>query len=80
MLALTVLLLLMWLVFRPAYQLTKRAIDRQPAAEGHEQAEVTPREPERPVALPENVTFDEYVHRGLADLRILLIQSARRPT
>lgn len=73
MFGLTVLLLLMFMVLVPAH-LVSRALARPSSAPLPEPGGYD----EAPVALPTGVRLEDYVHRGLADLRIMLIQSARR--
>lgn len=78
MLGLLVVLLMMWLVFRPAWVISRRGTSA--IAMAVEERRVTSAAYDGPagVGLPDGVRLDDYVRAGLEDLRIMLVQHARR--
>ncbi|MDR7362214.1 hypothetical protein [Nocardioides marmoribigeumensis] len=73
MLSAMVLLVMMTAIFWPAYQVTRPAIlARSPAP----RPSATSPAPEEPAMLVSRL--DDYVQQGLVDLRIMLVQAARR--
>lgn len=68
-----VILLMMAAIFYPAYQATRPAVGRRRQAGAAAPAAAT----ELP-SLPRNTRLDDYVQQGLEDLRIMLVQAARR--
>jgi hypothetical protein len=83
MLSVLVLLLMMAAIFWPAYQVTRPALatpnkaPRQAPKRAQDQAQHTatpaPEEPALRVG-----RLEDYVQQGLVDLRIMLVQAARR--
>ncbi len=77
MVATVLLLLVMTFVFALAHRRSQRSQGRGSRAERRAERNAVPLEQTGP-SLPAGVHLEDYVHRGLLDLRIMLIQHARR--
>ena len=77
MLSVVVLLLMMAAIFWPAYRVTHPVIASPRRADGAHRGSALP-VPEEPAMLGGR-RLDDYVAQGLVDLRIMLVQAARRP-
>ncbi len=75
MLSVLVLLLMMAAIFWPAYQVTRPtlAVDRGRSQPRRQATSPAPVEPAMRVG-----RLEDYVQQGLVDLRIMLVQAARR--
>ncbi len=77
MLSVMVLLLMMVAIFWPAYRVTRPALATPaPGPAARRTPDVSTPAPEEPAMLVSRL--DDYIQQGLVDLRIMLVQSARR--
>ncbi len=85
MVQLAAVLLMVWVLFGPVYRLSMRAGMTSTAQRGSalheavtERHEATPCDDLLGHVIPHGPGLDDYVRNGIADLRIMLVQHARR--
>ncbi len=80
MVQLAALALLTWVIFVPVYRLAMRAAGHEPPASpwASRHCDTPAVDDLLGVTIPHGLRLEEYVRTGLDDLRIMLVQAARR--